>query len=824
MKTAQQLSPAALVGAYLKQVKKADNWIFGSEPRQFEAGVAILDAPREERIPLLLEALRQLTQASDRNWQYSFILKPLVSAILRKKLPFTSETMKQFIVSVGKAPHGLAYHLPVAGILGAVEDYVKATGDLSSLRGGLKGLRALLRKWQDESASFRKLARRLDTLLEANGKPATGVQLTTGEKWTLALQKALPSRDKPLRASWDALLTHCATATSSQPSQKWLRAAEALVESVSPAAVAAALVPVLGQVGKAGTPPKFHIYGHTFDGDATQVHDTHSDLLRGLVWCASLAADDDLIRAVGDAAEVCFKKIPGVGPRSPKIGNACLWALSNVESPAAVARLSRLKTRVKHVSIRKQLGRALDRAAAKAGMSVDDLEETATPTCGLTAVGESRRKLGDVTALLTVADTRRAELTWIKADGTRQATAPASVRSASAGDVRELEKAVGEVAKLLPVQRDRVEASILRQRHWFFRDFRPRYLEHPLVGTIGRRLLWHFESGKRQADAIWHDGRLVDVRGKALSWLRDDTRVTLWHPLNASVDDVLAWRTWLEKHEVRQPFKQAHREIYVLTDAERATAVYSNRFAAHILRQQQFAALCHERGWRYTLQGAWDSHNTPTLELPQWDLRAEFWVDAENTDEAGTTDTGVYQFVATDHVRFFRPGADDAVDLAEVPPLVFSEVMRDVDLFVGVTSVGNDPTWADHGTEGHFLEYWNRSAFGDLTVSARTRKDVLERLVPRLSLRIADRCTVADRFLVVRGDLRTYKIHLGSANILMEPNDQYLCVVPRHGGEDKVYLPFEGDTILAVILSKAFLLAEDRKIKDATIVSQIKRR
>jgi hypothetical protein len=41
--------------------------------------------------------------------------------------------------------------------------------------------------------------------------------------------------------------------------------------------------------------------------------------------------------------------------------------------------------------------------------------------------------------------------------------------------------------------------------------------------------------------------------------------------------------------------------------------------------------------------------------------------------------------------------------------------------------------------------------------------------------------------------------------------------------DDTVLLPFEGDRTLSVILSKAFLLADDAKIKDASIVSQIKR-
>ncbi|MDZ4705311.1 MAG: hypothetical protein SH848_15405 [Saprospiraceae bacterium] len=32
-------------------------------------------------------------------------------------------------------------------------------------------------------------------------------------------------------------------------------------------------------------------------------------------------------------------------------------------------------------------------------------------------------------------------------------------------------------------------------------------------------------------------------------------------------------------------------------------------------------------------------------------------------------------------------------------------------------------------------------------------------------------------YLHVAGKIRSYKINLGSGNILMEPNDQYLCIV-----------------------------------------------
>jgi hypothetical protein len=34
---------------------------------------------------------------------------------------------------------------------------------------------------------------------------------------------------------------------------------------------------------------------------------------------------------------------------------------------------------------------------------------------------------------------------------------------------------------------------------------------------------------------------------------------------------------------------------------------------------------------------------------------------------------------------------------------------------------------------------------------------------------------------MVQRYVRTYRIYLGSGNILMEPNDQYLCIVPAQG-------------------------------------------
>jgi len=252
-----------------------------------------------------------------------------------------------------------------------------------------------------------------------------------------------------------------------------------------------------------------------------------------------------------------------------------------------------------------------------------------------------------------------------------------------------------------------------------------------------------------------------------------------------------------------------------LTDAEISTESYSNRFAAHVLKQHQFASLCKIRGWKYKTRGAWLTEEVPTLLIPSWDMSAEFWIEINWDSEQGPS--GVFNYVFSDQVRFYRE--EHQINLEDVPPLVFSEVMRDVDLFVGVCSIGNDPTWQDNHTD-EYNEYWEGYAFGELTESAKTRLDVLKNLIPRL--KIAKQCSFDGKFLVVKGDIRSYKIHAGSGNILMTPNDQYLCIVPNAKmKKDNLYLPFEGDRMLSIILSKAFMLAEDKKIKDRTIMSQI---
>jgi hypothetical protein len=799
-------------------------------------GKAILALKPGEARLFVLEALRWLAPYTGRFYinRGPDCVRRGVLETLRRRLPFREDdllaVLDWHIAQPNKPERALA------SLVKPLEEYLSEQPPSEALRQRVTTLAGLAGA-NYPTADDLRLQARLSELIPTH---EAALPLQGGEPWAEAAQREVRASPEPQLSGWLAVFRLCGQASGSAPSARWQSAAAQAVEDLGFEVFKAGLLgwfPLVDQPRTAAPPGGRAV-------DPYFISPANADVLRGLVWMCARFDDLALARALAALAVSAYRKLPGVGPRSTRLGNACVWALGQMPGQDALGPLAVLKLRVKFLPAQKAIDAALETAAFRLGLPLEELEELTVPTYGLEEVGRRIETFGDATAELTISAGKVA-LGWRLASGKRPASAPKAVKDQYGEALKALTQAKKDIEKMLPAQSARIENLFLEEKRWKLPTWRERYLDHPLVGTLARRLIWKFTQGDRAASGIWWDGQIVDRGGRPLDWLDAQTTVELWHPISAATETVLAWRAWLEQREVRQPFKQAHREVYLLTDAERETRFYSNRFAAHIVKQHQFHALCGQRGWKNRLRLMVDDVvPPPTRLLTASGLRAEFWVDSIGEHYAvDTTGMGSYLYLATDQVRFYPISAPEnathamgggyvswrgerpnPVALEDVPALVFSEIMRDVDLFTGVASVGNDPAWLDGGRSQRETDYWSGFSFGALSETAQTRKQALEKLIPRL--KIAPRCSFIERFLVVRGDLRTYKIHLGSGNILMEPNDQYLCIVPARGGAagastEKLFLPFEGDNTLAVILSKAFLLAEDAKISDSVIVKQI---
>jgi len=316
-------------------------------------------------------------------------------------------------------------------------------------------------------------------------------------------------------------------------------------------------------------------------------------------------------------------------------------------------------------------------------------------------------------------------------------------------------------------------------------------LRHPLLTPMLEQLVFVGPT---------HMGYLVDP-GSSLHTLDGDVALDGETPLRiAHPHDLYASGQWSRYQrecfvaERIQPFKQVFRELYPLTEAERRDGAISRRYAGHQLQPQQAMALLATRGWVTSPQ---DGSATRTFHGRGITVSVDFLLGGGTPVEVeGLTIEGVtFRAAGEASGAWGKP-----LPLAEVPPILFSEAMRDLDLVVSVAHRGGiDP-------EGSASTVEMRAA-------------LLREVCAALALA---NVRVQPAHAVVAGTLGEYVVHLGSGVVHRLPGGS-LCIVPIHAQHrGRIFLPFaDDDPKTAEIVSKVLLLARDAEIKDPLILEQL---
>ncbi len=284
---------------------------------------------------------------------------------------------------------------------------------------------------------------------------------------------------------------------------------------------------------------------------------------------------------------------------------------------------------------------------------------------------------------------------------------------------------------------------------------------------------------------------LRDCAGKTEP-IRKSESLRLAHPA-----DLLATRQWSRwqrecfSAERVQPFKQVFRELYVLTEQEKSDATFSRRYAGHQVNPRQALALLGSRGW-VTAPEAGVFRSFHDEKLVGWiEFMEPFFTPA---DIEGLT---------LEKVRFARRGGDESMRLADVPPRLLSETLRDVDLIVSVAHRGGVDPEASAST-------------------VELRSALLRETIQLLKL---SNVTIKEPHVHIAGSRAEYSVHLGSATTHMLPGGA-LFIVPVHSQHrGRIFLPFaDDDPKTAEVMSKVLLLARDQEIQDPNLLEQIRAR
>ncbi|MBO6230591.1 MAG: DUF4132 domain-containing protein [Ruminiclostridium sp.] len=312
--------------------------------------------------------------------------------------------------------------------------------------------------------------------------------------------------------------------------------------------------------------------------------------------------------------------------------------------------------------------------------------------------------------------------------------------------------------------------------------------KNPVVEPIIRDLVFKEQDGGEIGFINEYDGFMKC--GSCIEEKMKKTRlVTIAHPYDMYRDGHWEWyQRYLFEKGIVQPFRQVFRELYVKTDEE-LEMCDTRRYSGNQIQPAKTAACLKSRRWvadiENGLQKVYYKENivATIYAMADWFSPADI--------EAPTLE----------YVAFYDRKSGAPMKIKDIPDIIFSEVMRDVDLAVSVAHAGGVDPETSHST----IEM--RAALVQFTLTLFKLKNV----------------AIEKNHAHIKGKYGDYSVHLGSG-VVHKLGGTMINILPVHSQHrGKLFLPFvDDDPKTAEIITKILFLAEDGKIKDPTILAQIR--
>ena len=309
-------------------------------------------------------------------------------------------------------------------------------------------------------------------------------------------------------------------------------------------------------------------------------------------------------------------------------------------------------------------------------------------------------------------------------------------------------------------------------------------MTNPVIAPILKSLI--FKMGNDLGYYV--DKKLKSAKKKFVA-VKDDSLLKIAHCFDLfESGEWSAYQKDIFDRELKQPFKQVFRELYVKTVDEKGRDK-SLRYAGHQVQPAKTVALLKTRRWiidgQEGLEKVYYKKNiiAKIFALADWFSPAD--IEAPTLEE----------------VQFFDRKTFKPILIDDVPDLIFTEVMRDLDLVVSVAHIGDVDPEASHST-------------------IEMRKAIVEFNCKLFKLK---NVTFTENHALIKGERAEYSIHLGSG-LIHQKAGSAINVLPVHSQHrGRVFLPFiDDDPKTAEIMAKVILFAQDDKIKDVFILEQIK--
>ena len=297
---------------------------YAFDNKDSEATRRILEANQVEQRRFVLAAATWLDLRHRRPstaFYETWAVRQTMQTVLRRRLPFDHDDVCRLL--------DWSIHQPYTSVRGTpqmikvLQDHLEDHQLTPDLRKRVRKLTKCLEEGHTTAETRRWAAR----LKELGGLSTSVPPLVPGEAWSDAAIRDIEALEGEDRAVWVDLLQHCTRARGAKPGQKWSAKAEALIEKIGRPVFEGSVLRWFPLVERPRTRPVER--GSQWQPDPNLLlQDENADILKALAWLCAETENAEVARALGALALSAYRKVPQMGPRCVRLGNACVWRLA----------------------------------------------------------------------------------------------------------------------------------------------------------------------------------------------------------------------------------------------------------------------------------------------------------------------------------------------------------------------------------------------------------------------------------------------------------------------------------------------------------------
>ena len=326
------------------------------------------------------------------------------------------------------------------------------------------------------------------------------------------------------------------------------------------------------------------------ESELKNLHHDHPRLLRGMVVLLGHERADQVAHYLEKVVKWGYRRREGYGPQDLALARSGIRSLGRMNTPLALTYLVILGSELRYASATDELLKTLRKLAR-----------------------------AEATSLHTLVEVRTAEMSPDSPLGKRLWTS----------------------------HLHRLERCLRTGRQWARQEWEESYQDSPLLGRMGRKLIWEDDNGAFR----WQKGSWRDVDGAPV---KPSGQVRLWHPADGPP---VPWKI------ARPLIKQLERQLFDEVPKP-----------GTLVRQYQLAALLRRRDWSFKLVGRYRRRSGAELFLGS--CRVLLWVTR-------ATSFGPYSKEGAS-LQARLQELETSPELGRFPLRVRSEVLRDLHLFCEV--------------------------------------------------------------------------------------------------------------------------------------------